>query len=199
METPFNMLIVGMTACGKTHYLLNTLESVYRGKFDYIVLICPTFKWNKAYQDWKYVREPDVLAIDCAQDNVDAVLKYVTNVFKGTNTLIVLDDCASGQDVKNRTSQLVSLAFSARHFGLSVMVVTQQLTSIAKPYRENISKLVCFYCPSKSDMKVVMDDYLGNINKEEISTIVAALKNHKYARLEILLRHPYSYEVVVPQ
>lgn len=119
METPFNMLIVGMTACGKTYYLLDTLEKQYSA--------------------------------------VDTVLVYVTETFKGSNTLIILDDCASGQDVKSRTNQLVNLAFSARQFGLSTIVV------------------------------------------EEVLSIVNKLKNHKYARLDIMLRHLYDNKIVVPQ
>lgn len=32
METPFNIIIVGMTACGKTHYLLKCWEGgLYEG------------------------------------------------------------------------------------------------------------------------------------------------------------------------
>ena len=43
---PFNMIIVGMTACGKTKYLLDFIESKYKNYFDYIFLICPTFEWS---------------------------------------------------------------------------------------------------------------------------------------------------------
>ena len=71
----------------------------------------------------------------------------------GTNSLIFLDDCASGQEIKNRTSEVVKLGFSARHYRLFTIVVTQQLTSVAKPYRENISKLVTFYTSNRNDMK----------------------------------------------
>ena len=34
LQAPFHMLIVGMTACGKTHYLLKTLEENFKGRFD---------------------------------------------------------------------------------------------------------------------------------------------------------------------
>ena len=126
-------------------------------------------------------------------------MHIVSEVYKGTNSLIILDDCASSQDVKNRTSELVKLAFSARHFGLSTIVITQQLTSIAKPYRENISKLVTFYSTNRNDMKTITDDYLNGVEKNEISDINNKLKNNKYARLEIELRHPYDYRVIIPQ
>ena len=53
---PFNMLIVGKTACGKTKYLLDMLEEEHKGVFEYIFLICPTFEYNKTYRCWKYER-----------------------------------------------------------------------------------------------------------------------------------------------
>ena len=43
---PFNALIVGLTNSGKTHFLVNQLRGKFSGKFDYIVLICPTFAYN---------------------------------------------------------------------------------------------------------------------------------------------------------
>ena len=129
-------------------------------------------------------------------NSVDDFLKYIVDNFKGTNSLIILDDCAATQVIKNRVSELVKLVFSARHYGFSTIVLTQQMTSIAKPYRENISKLVSFYNPSKKDMQTITDEFL-NLNKEEVKDTVQKLKNNKYARLEILLRHPYTHEVVI--
>ena len=119
----------------------------------------------------------------------------MTTNFKGTNSLIILDDCASSQSVKNRTSELVKLGFSARHYGFSTIVITQQLTSIAKPYRENISKLVSFYNPNRKDMQEIFDNYLGDVTKETEGNIKLTLKNQKYSRLEISLVHPYGYEI----
>ena len=126
---------------------------------------------------------------------MDDFLKYIMDNFKGTNSLIILDDCASTQSVKNRTSELVNLT---RHYGFSTIVITQQFTSIAKPYRENIAKLVTFYNPSKKDMQTIVDEFL-NAEKEEIKDIVQKLKNNKYSRLVILLRCPYTHEVIIPK
>ena len=142
MKTPFHMIIVGMTACGETHYLLKMLEEEYKNHFDYIFIVCPTLEDNKTYQNWKYLEDPDVFVIACDHDKVEEILREIVKFAKNTNSLIILDDCAASKDVKNRTSELVKLAFSGRHIGLSTIVITQQLTSIAKPYRMNISKLV---------------------------------------------------------
>ena len=67
----------------------------------------------------------------------------------------------------------------ARHFGFSTIVITQQFTSIAKPFRENIAKLVMFYNPSKKDMQTIVDEFL-NAEKEQIKDIVKTLKNNKH-------------------
>ena len=197
METPFNMMIVGMTGCGKTYYLLEMLEKEFFGHFDYIFLICPTYFWNKTYQEWPYKDSEKLYPIPCDQNSVEDFTKYIADNFKGTNSLIILDDCASTQSVKNRVSELVSLRMHARHFGFSTIVITQQFTSIAKPFRENISKLVIFYNPSKKDMQTITDEFL-NVEKEEIKDIIQKLKNNKHARLEILLRHPFTHEVITP-
>ena len=194
--TPFNMIIVGKTACGKTKYLLDMLERDYMGHFEYIFLVCPTFENNTTYRSWKYEPDEEYIVIPCDKDHVDHWLKYIVQNFKGTNSLIILDDCASGKSVKSKTSELVKLGFSARHYGFSTIVITQQLTSIAKAYRENISKLVSFYNPNKKDMQEIFDDYLGNISKDEEVNIKNTLKNLKYSRLKISFVYPYNHKIV---
>ena len=185
MESPFNMIICGMTNCGKTYYLLNMIEKYYKKHFDYIILICPTFTWNQTYQEWKYINDPDFIAVEC-EDNVDKILHFVQVIYKGTNSLIILDDCASSQDVKNRTSELVKLAFSL-YTGLS--------NSISKSYRDNVAKVISFYNPNEDDMNVIFRRYLGHSSKKERNQIIEKLKNSKYATLEINLRHPFDYKI----
>ena len=190
---PFNMIIVGMT-CGKTQFLLDFLEMEYRHSFDYIFLICPTFDWNTTWINWEY-RGDDFYAINCSQDEVEGKLKEIVDYSKGSQSLIILHDCASAKSVKNRTSELVKLGFSAIHYNLSIIVITQQLTSIAKPFRENISKLVTFYNPNNKDMKTIVEEYLGGISKEREQEIIKTLKEKQYSTLEINLIFPFDYKI----
>ena len=168
--------------------------------FEHIFLICPTFNPSKTYCDWKFINDPNLFAIQRNHDDVNTLLKFITKISCfGDHTLIILDDCAAGQDVKDQTSKLVKLGFSARHHNISVFVSTRQLTSIAKPFRENIGKLlICFYNPNKKDMQSLFNDYLGEISKGEQNKIWEKLRNNKYARLEISLRYPFNYTVKIP-
>ena len=100
LQAPFHMLIVGMTACGKTHYLLKTLEENFKGRFDYVFFVCPTFLENKTYQEWKFLKDSGVFVIPCDHDDVESYLENIVKIANGTNSLIVLDNCASTQSVK---------------------------------------------------------------------------------------------------
>ena len=178
------MLIVGMTACEKKHYLLKMLEENFKGHFDYIFFVCPTFLKNKTYQEWKYLKDPDVFAVPCDHDYVETALETppIVRFAKGTNSFIVLDECASSQTVKNRTSELVKLAFHGRHIGLSTIVVTQQLTSNAKPYRMKVSKVVFFYTARRDIFEKCV-----SVDRQEEKNIMETLEKEKCARLEILI------------
>lgn len=95
--------------------------------------------------------------------------------------------------MKKQSSELVKLGFSGRHRGLDTIVLTQQLTSIAKAYRENITFLVSFCMPGKRDMKVIVDDFLDS--DADVKAISTQLRKTSYARLEISLQCPYGYKI----
>ena len=70
----------------------------------------------------------------CEQNKAENRLTTEKYCFEGTNALFILDDFGASKDVRGHTSQLISLAFSARHSGIILWVLTQQITSIAKPF-----------------------------------------------------------------
>jgi len=103
---PFNALIVGPTNSGKKQFLVNQLCGTFHRKFDYVVLICPTFVHNKTLSLFA-VRDPRLYVIICEQHRVEFWLKVASFSSEGTNNLNVLDDCAALKDVKGWTGELV--------------------------------------------------------------------------------------------
>ena len=91
-KIPFNALIVGPTNSGKSKYVVDQIYGPFRGKFDYIVLICPTFAHNKTYHRIGE-NDPRMIVIICKQHEVEIFLKFVSWLFEGTNTLIILQRC----------------------------------------------------------------------------------------------------------
>jgi len=122
-------------------------------------------------------------------------LKLVRRLSEGTNTLIILNDCAASKDVKGHTGELVNLAFSARHMGISVWVLTQKLTGITSSFRENVAAIVLFYTPSARTTKAIFDDYASELSPDEYKGLVSKLKERKFSYLVFLLRHPYGVKL----
>ena len=191
---PFNDLVVGPTNSGKSQFVVDQLFGRFHGKFDFIMLICPTFAHNKTF---RRLREKDLrmFIFICQQREVETWLRFVKFLFESTNTLIVLDDCAASKDVKSRMGKLVSLAFSARHMGISVLVLTQKYTSITASFRENVAAVVLFYTPAVKTMKSIFEDFAGELTPEEYKTFIAWLKKQKYSYLVFSLRHPFGIKL----
>ena len=191
-KIPLNALIVGPTNSGKTQFFVDQLKSPFNSKFDYIVFICPNFAYNRALYRFGE-RDPRLYVIICEQHQVERWLKLASFAFEGTNTLIILDDCAASKDNKGRTGQLVRLGFSARHADISVWVPTQQLSSIAKPFRENVAAIVLFYTPSAKTTEAIFEEYAGKLSRDELKQMISRLKERKFAHSIFFAAPPLLY------
>jgi len=190
-KIPFNALIVGPTNSGKSKFVVDQIFGPFRGKFDNIVLICPTFVHNKTFFRIGE-NDPRMEVAVCEQHKVEEWLKLMSWLYEGTNTLLILDDCAATKDVKKRTGQLVNLAFSARHIGISVWVLTQKFTGITASFRENVAAVVLFYTPSAKTMKAVFEEYAGELSPDQMKGLISKLKARKFSFLVFALRHPFG-------
>ena len=180
-KIPFNALIVGPTNSGKSSFVVDQLDGPFRFEFDYIVLICTTFAHNKTYSRIGE-NDPRMFVITCKQHEVEMFLK-------------ILDDCAASKDVKGRTGELVHLAFSARHIGISVWLLTQKMTGITSSFPENVAAIVFFYTPSAKTTKAIFDDYAGELSQDEYKFLISNLKERKFSYLVFSLRHPYGVKI----
>ena len=116
----------------------------------------------------------------------------------GTNTLIILDDCAVSKELKKRSNEFIRLAFSGRHEGLSIWVLTQQLSSIAKPFRDNVACVVAFHNPSYISTKCMFEDHGNGIDADMRTVLTNELKSNEYSRLCISQRHPFDWYLELP-
>jgi len=64
-----------------------------------------------------------------------------------------------------------------------VWVLTQQLSSIAKPFPENVAAIVLFYTPSAKTTKVIFEEYAGELSHVELWQMIARLKERRLAHL----------------
>ena len=62
---PHSAMFVGVTACGKTEFLLKLLETIYKNHFEFIVILCPTILDNKTYLSRKWIFDDKNVFIVC--------------------------------------------------------------------------------------------------------------------------------------
>lgn len=195
MDKPFNMLVCGITGCGKTFYVLDLLENEFKHKFDYIIIICPTFLYNKTYNR-KFILKDDCVIIITVDKNLNEELKKIITIYKDKSeqTLIIIDDCANLYDAKLKATSLTELAFHGRHFNISTWVITQKYNAIVKDFRQNVKNLVLFYDKDKKSREAAFEENDIGITKEEKESIVKKLKNTN-SKLVMNLFPPFSWEI----
>ena len=200
IKSPHNMLISGVTNCGKTHFVLDLLETEYRDFFDKIILFCPTYLYNKTYNR-PYINhlidKGKFIVADpkAVKSNLDGALQIFTDLYKGKNTLFLIDDCANLHDTKTKESELCHLAFSGRHYGISTWIINQKYNSIVKDFRENIRFLVLFFNKDEKAMKLSLEEN-NIIPKEERNELIQKLKENHKSKLLLRLEYPFQYLIV---
>ena len=187
----FNILISGITNCGKTHFVLDLLEKNYKNKFDYIVIYCPTFLVNKTY-DRKFIYNNKNIIIIDINDNLDESLEINMKFFGVYNTLFLIDDCANLHDSKIKESAICKLAFHGRPYGISTWIICQKYNSIVKDFRDNIRMLILFFDKHKDSMELALKQN-NIIKKDKQNDIIVKLKNNKRSKLIMQLEHPFDW------
>ena len=191
------MLISGITGCGKTHFLLDLLQSDYKNKFDYIIIVCPTFEYNKTYDRKFILSDPDIIPL-VIDDKLNDVLHRLIEKYKDKTeqTLIIVDDCANLYDAKLKATALTKLAFHGRHINISLWILTQKYNAIVKDFRENIRILVLFYDKDKESRESAFKENNIGISPQEKEQIVRTLKNNKNSKMVVYLYPPFRYEIL---
>ena len=190
------MLISGITNCGKTHFVLDLIEKEYLHKFDFIIIICPTYMENKTYCRKFIYCDNDVIPLS-VEENLNHILRVIIEKYKDTNeqTLIVIDDCANLHDAKLKATALTELAFHGRHKNLSTWVITQKYNAIVKDFRANIGMLVMFYDKDRESREDAFKENDIGISADEKASILKILKNNKNSKLVMRLFQPFDYGV----
>lgn len=186
-----------MTNSGKTHFVLDLLENEYRNKFDYILIICPTFEHNKTYKREFIFNDPNVIPI-IINNKLNEVLENLIKRFmdKIEQTLIIIDDCANLYDAKLKATALTKLAFHGRHINISTWILTQKYNAIVKDFRANIMMLILFYDKDRESREAAFKENDIGLSVEEKNEIVNTLKNSKRSKVVLRIDHPFEFLVL---
>ena len=112
----------------KTVFILDLLEGPYRGFFQDMVVLRPTVRHNKTYQQCAWIwTDPEVYLLDPGERLHD-YLRAFYRVFMAEPTLFIIGDCSASTALTKKKDMLSMLAFSGHHAEQSVWVITQNTT-----------------------------------------------------------------------
>ena len=132
---PHCAIIAGITSCGKTEFVLDLLETEYRGVFEHIIILCPTIQWNKTYKNREWIgdvkkpKNKNVIIVNPlinGEEKLQELLRMFFNKYAGSPTLYIIDDCSATKELTKKKGMLLELAFSGRHAKQSVWVILQR-------------------------------------------------------------------------
>ena len=93
---PHSAMFVGVTACGKTEFLLKQLETIYKNHFEFIIILCPTVLDSKTYLSRKWIFEDKNVFIVCdVEEKLNEWIRLFKSALKGHQTLFIIDDCSA--------------------------------------------------------------------------------------------------------
>ena len=153
----FTALFVAPTGVGKTHLALNLLENEYRHHFDFIVIICPTLRYNSTYKSRGWVwNDPDVIPIEPG-NRLCYLIEKISNLLAGSTTLFLIDDIIADETLNKCHQPLLELAISGRHrrHNHSLWLLTQSYTAVPNNIRRQAKMLYVWYPKNRTDLNTI--------------------------------------------
>ena len=194
MKEPHTALFVAPTGVRKTHLALSLLENEYRNHFNFIVIICPTLRYNSTHKSQSWVwNDPDVIPIEPG-NQLYYFIEKISNLLAGSTTLFLIDDIIADETLDKRGQPMLELVILGSHRGHSLWLLTQSYTAIPNNIRRQAKMLYIWYPKNRTVLNTIHEenDIMG---LEELARVKAQLKRGKHTCLIMRMEHPRAYVI----
>ena len=153
-QTAHSATICGQTGYGKTVFILDLLEGPYRGFFQHSVVLCPTERHNRTYQQCPWIWTDRELYLLDPDERLHDYLRAFYHVVMDEPTLYIIYDCSAWTAFVKKKDMLSMLAVSGRHAEQSVWALTQKKRRTCASRRAGF---VCFTARTAIPSKTVWE------------------------------------------
>ena len=188
-------IFTGPTGCGKTHLVLDLIEKEYTKHFAYIVIICPTLRWNKTYHFKDWIKNDDKVWLIEPKDKPYQWIEKFSQLLARSETLFIIDVIIGDESVDKRRQPLLELAISGRHRDYYLWLLTQSYSAIPKNLRKQVKAIFVWYPKKKADLKMIHDEN-NVLTNDELVIVGDFLRTSKHACLYIRNEHPRGFNVL---
>ena len=191
MKDPHTTIFTGQTGCRKTHLVLDLIETKYKKHFDYIIIICPTIRWNNTYHVRDWIKNDDKVWLIEPKDNLYQWIEKLSQFLTRFETLFIIDDIIANKDLNKRRQLLLELSISGRHRSYYLWLLKQSYSAIPKDLRRQAKAIFVWYRKEREDLRTIHGEN-DVLTDDELVVARAFLRKSKYACLYIrieLLNH----------
>lgn len=157
-QVSFCSYIVGKRNRGKSYLLLKMLlnKKLLKDKFDEVILINPTYKYDEKYHVIKFTEVFEEFSIELLDD---LLIKFQENT--ENKILLILDDCIAENEFKSNQSDhpLNRLAVNGRHWGISLIILSQKYNAISSYVRAQLDYIILFETSNHYELKCLHEEY----------------------------------------
>ena len=190
-EQPFVMAIIGRRGSGKGHLCIDLLKHFYKGMFDFIVWISPTFQLQAMtlnLEDHTGV----VVFSQWRPKIITSLYQYMYSRNSGDregrekeHCLLILDDVGLQAKKGKLSDQLDQIAFTSRHYGVSLIEMTQRITSLSTSVRSQLDALIMFREENPLERQNLYRNFGFGENKKDWFRIIDSKTEEKFSVIGI--------------
>ena len=169
---------------------MNLLCVPFCGRFDYVVLIYPTFAHNKNLDRFTE-RDPRLYVIIREQHKGNVSWKWWACIYKAPRRWSSFMTAPPLKTWKGAPASSWILAFLPAIRTPACGWWPSSSPAVAKPIRENELAILLFYIPSAKTTKAIFEEYAGEPSQDGLKQLIARLKERKFSHLVFFLRHLY--------
>ena len=197
LKFPHSAILVGVTVCGKTEFLLRLLETIYKDHFEFIVILCPSISDKKIYLSRKWIFNNKNVFIVCdVEGKLNEWIKLFKSVLKGHQTLFIINDSSAEGKINKKRDDLSELAFSGRHRNHSLWVLTQKYNSISNDVHEQIKWLCLFFTKDQDSFEDCLRENDVIPDKDERDRLKRCLQDRPYSKLILKCYQPTGFHLL---
>ena len=187
-------MFVAPTGVGKAHLALRLLENEYRNHFDFILIICPTLRYNSTYKSRGWVwNDPDVIPVE-PSNQLYYLIENISKLLAGSKTLFLIDDIIADEALKKHCQPLLELAISGRHRAHSLLLLTQSYAAVPNNIRRLTKMLYVWYPNNRTGLNTIHEEN-DIIGPGELAKVKEKLKLGKHTCLIMRMEHPRAYMI----
>ncbi len=161
-DPSFVTYIVGKRNSGKSYLLIQMLLSkdIFKGKFDEVIIINPTIHYDDKYKVVKFTKIYDEFSVELLEELIEYFEKEKEQN-KDKRTLLILDDCISQEGFKNNMAKhpLNTMAVNGRHWGLSMVILSQKWSAISSYVRAQLDYVILFEFKNQYEIEALYREY----------------------------------------